>query len=213
MVPLTRRRALAGAATLLAGLAGCGGSESTTVDVNPRDRPENVTTDPEFYSLRNPTEERAVTVAEDGGVDDDRKREAARRGIVADEEAAGLLSVADIDGASEARAFVSSTDFSATTLYVDRVPVDECYRMEFCYVTWTETDINTRYGRMYRDWDVACDADETDTAVFFIRIPATLDPTAVSSLGGGYHSGGCQRPPWERRPDRETTNATTGGDR
>jgi hypothetical protein len=215
MVPLTRRRALAGAATLLAGLAGCGGSEETAVDVNPREEPENVATDPERYALRNPTEERAVTVSDDGEELDGRKRDAARRGVVADADTAAVLSFADIKGANDARAFVSATDFSAATLYLDRMPVDECYRMELCYVTWTETEIQTRYGRQYRDWDVACDAEETDTAVYLIRIPAALDPRSVSSLGGGYHSGSCRRPPWERRFDHETAgdettaNATT----
>lgn len=116
-------------------------------------------------------------------------------GLVATEATAATLHVDDVEGAAEARSFVANTDFDAETVYLDPHSVGECYRLRLCSVTWSESDVATRYGRILRDHDAACRADARDVRVTFVRIPAALDPQEVTSTGSGVHRGPCGQVP------------------
>lgn len=210
MVPLTRRRLLHGTAALLAVTAGCG--ESTTDD-RPTETesvpPGDSGAVPDNYALRNDTEEPPVRIP-----DADRRRtttdrnsadppdDANRHGLVASAETADRLWFADVDEADEARRFVADTDFDAETLYVEFRRVSECSTLELCSVSWSDTEIETRYGSTLRDADVSCQADAKDAVSHLIRIPEALDPDRIRSRGSSWRSSGCRR---HRRPERSET--------
>ena len=224
MPALPRRRLLAGAAALLSGLAGC--SETTTdTDSAPGERrAENVARDPDLVSLRGPEsgdplawlppEDAAgpgdAAADSSSAAASDPPPDSSRWGIVASRSRADRLRFADVDGAAEARRFVAETDFTEETLYLDHQNVGECFALKLCYVTWSQTEIDTQYGRYYRDADVSCRTDATDEMAWLVRVPDALDPDEVSSRGSGTSSGGCTYPPSMRTTteERNSTNAT-----
>lgn len=216
MPALPRRRVLAGGAALLTGLAGCSESTTDTGSAPDERRPENVARDPDTVVLR--SSDTADPLAwlpsdgtESGGSDgsDSPGTDALRHRLVASRTEADRVRFADADGAADARRFVAETDFASETLYVERHHVRECYVLRLCYVTWSATEIDTQYGRSYRDADVACEADARDAAVWLIRIPDALDPDEVSSRGSGMSGGGCTYPPYLRTtPGSGSPNAT-----
>jgi hypothetical protein len=178
----------------------------------PRD-PENVARDPEVLALRNAGPDPIVGVREadgEGRGSDADDREHAQRGLLASPEAAALLEFSGIDGRERerARAFLDGTDYAEATVYADRRRVGECYRLRLCWVIWSESQVRTQYARTYRDWDVACSADRDARTLRLIRIPAALDPGAVSSYGSGVHTRGCVPP---RRGGVETGGDTSNG--
>ncbi|WP_115865030.1 hypothetical protein [Halorussus litoreus] len=213
MVPRTRRRLLSGAAALLTGLAGCSRSSvSDSSDAPPGSpRGENVERDPDRVDLRAPDEQPPVWLPRDEdetateSTTAGRPERARSRGLVASASVAERLGIADVDGAGEAREFVSDTDFEAETLYVESRSVEECRSPELCYVAWSATEVETQFGGRYRDADTDCRVDERDGVSWLIRIPDMLDPDRVSSHGSGWSSRGCD----ERRRIRERENGTT----
>ena len=215
MVPLTRRRFLLGTTALVSGLAGCNGSD---VDGPPtRRRGENVERNPDSHVLRSPTDEMAAwfvprkpySTSNDGSSTVVPPENAHSRGLIATAESAGRISFADIEGAKSARRFVEETDFDRETLYFEQRTVEECYRLELCYVTWSQTEIDTQYGNYYRDADVSCRVDTDDTEAWFIRVPDVLDPEQVSSHGSGWSSTGCRYPRHMRTSAEESTTENT----
>ncbi|MFC7047010.1 hypothetical protein ACFQH6_17855 [Halobacteriaceae archaeon GCM10025711] len=212
MAPITRRRALQAATPLLAALAGCSGSSSRTHS-EPPERPDNYDLDPEYVVLRNRSLERTAWLEPDGtttGTTDERPPPG-RSNLVADPETADRLTFADVDGVEAAREFVAATDFSTETLYVERSRVGECFENRLCYVTWSASEIDTQYGRYYRDADVACTTENEDWLVHVIRIPDALRPQSVRSHGSGWSSRGCTPPRWllEEWKAENATGTTT----
>lgn len=236
MVPTTRRRLLSGSVALLAALAGCNGSRTSSTRSEPN-RPENVERDPETRAVRVsgdgpaawlPREESGdaeTTDADDGETPSPPSRQ---HGFVASAEAAERLRIAEADGVEEARRFVEATDFETETVYFETRRVRECYSLELCYVTWSATEIDTQYGSYPRDAEVDCETEaesgerSRETTAWFIRVPDDLDPEAVTSHGSGWGSDGCHYPPHLRTTEEGTattdevvahpvtTNATDG---
>lgn len=192
MPSTTRRRALHGAAALLAGFAGCSGETSSSSSHPPEDV-ENVAFDPESYSLRNPSPEPTVWTDERPTAADEERGHHWNHVFVTDADDAASVSFADVPGADEARAFLAATDYDAATVYVEQRTVQECFAAELCHVRWSETDVHTSYARYYRDADVACERDAEDAIATLVRIPATVDPSEVNSYGSSYGSGPCER--------------------
>ena len=192
MPSITRRRALSGAAALLTGFAGCSG-ESSSSSSYPPENIENVAVDPESYSLRNPNDGPTVWTGERPTPREDEERSHYRHHtfVTSADDAAGV-SVADVPGADEARAFLDETAYDAATVYVEQWRVRECFAPELCHVRWSETDVDTSYSRRYRDADVACETEAEDTIATLIRIPAAFDPSEVNSYGSSYGSGTCE---------------------
>lgn len=210
MVPLSRRRLLQGSAALLTGLAGC--SRSSTSDSRPGTPPRggNVERDPDRYALRASGERPPAWIPEEENGTTTRKATAGppeyarRQGLVASEAVAERMRFADVDGADEARRFVTDTDFDSETLYLHFHPIRECRRLELCHVRWSDTEIDTQFGSYYRDAGVSCRVDARDGLTWFVRIPDALDPDAVTRRGSGWSSSGC-RPRPGRRDDGTTT--------
>jgi len=196
----TRRRALHGVAAALAGvaLAGCSG-ESSSTSSHPPDATGTVAFDPDSYSLRNDGREPILwsgerpTTEPDATEDEERVRPWDHHHFVADADDAAAVSIADVDGAAGARAFLDSTDYDAATVYVERVGIRECFAQDLCRVRWSETEIDTDYTRYHRDADVACETDERDVLVTLIRVPEDFDPIDVHSFGSSRGSGTCER--------------------
>ncbi|WP_277554041.1 hypothetical protein [Halobaculum limi] len=137
------------------------------------------------------------TVASDG--DSTRRR---RPTFIASRETADQIEFADLDGAADARAFLAETAFDAETIYVERYPVRACYTLQLCGVSWTETSIDTEFGRILRDADVACEADARESTAWLIRIPEVLDPDRITNYGSGSSSRSCSErgPPNRENP-------------
>lgn len=238
MPPLTRRRALQGAAGLLAALAGCPDrtSDSSPTPTVPADRPRaGGLTDPAHVVLRHSEGPAAWFADPDRGQDPTavESENGRTRGLIASDAVAETLSVAEGasadatatetapgDGVAAASDLVAGTDFDSETLFLDQRRVGECYRLELCYVDWTPTEFETQYGRILRDHDVACSADAADSVAVLIRVPAALDPDERASYSSGVHSGSCDRIPEERRygggtprpPGRTATDDVTATD-
>lgn len=202
----TRRQALQGAAVLLTGLAGCSGSSSSSGSSSAPETAENVETEPAHYMLRSQDDTPPVrmlpeeTRGDETATTANARRRLPDRGLVATRETADRITFADIDGAEEARSFVEGTDFDRETLLLEPDRIGECFKLDLCYITWSATEYHTYYARLYRDVEVACEADARVWAVNLIRIPDTLDPDEVTGSGSGMASGTCY--PWERRLER-----------
>jgi hypothetical protein len=192
----TRRRLLRSAAALVSAgtVAGCGGTaESSGTAVADRDAgpPDDAVTDPASIALRGPRDEPVLGEGADGtdaGIDE------WRHDLIADADAAGSLSIADVDGADAARRFLDDTDFGSETVYVERHVVGECYDHRLCWIRWTDERIETSYARVLRDADVSCSADRRVGVTHLVRLSAALDPEQVSrfSSRGGSR---CRTPP------------------
>jgi hypothetical protein len=199
MGPLTRRHALHGAVALLAGLTGCSGSASmsgsSTSTAAAPGHPGDSETSPDHYMLRGATTEPLVrtSTGETDGTNDDRPEERRwRHQLVASADAANSLTVADVDGAAGARAFLDDTNFETETIYVEERAIGECWQLELCHVQWGSERVETDYGRRLRPVDAACSADEKVAVATFIRIPASLDPDAIHQYGSGMSGSGCR---------------------
>lgn len=163
--------------------------------------------------VRNPADEPFAYLAPStDGSDDDGTSRRTRGFITSDETARRLRFAADLDGVDAARSVVTATDFSAETVYFLHYPVDACFRLTLCYVTWSSYEIDVQFGRAYRPPDVACDVDDRDTVAAFVRLPDALDSDAISGFGVGSGSR-CRLPPdWRTATSTATpTSATPQG--
>jgi hypothetical protein len=196
MPSTTRRRALHGAAALLAGVAGCSG-ESSSSSGYPSEATGRVAVDPASYRLRNPDRGPVVWTGPrpttDAGAERRRYDDHFFVARTADAADAADVSVADVPGADGARGFLADTDYDDATVYVEQWLVGECFTPELCHVRWSRTDIDTSYSRRYRDVDVACGADARDTLAVLIRLPEPFDPSEVSGYGSSRGSASCER--------------------
>lgn len=215
MVPLTRRRLLQGAAALSAGLAGCNGASSGTSHSNHPTEAENVETDPDGYALRNPADEPVAWIAESDTEiapptpDPDRRIAESETGLIASVDTAARLRFADVAGAADTESLVDTTDFERETLLLETRRIAECYRLELCAVTWSETSYHTYFGRTLRPADVSCRVDAHDRVASLVRIPDVIDPGQVTSHGSGSSSGSCAK--YRHRFERELDGESGGG--
>lgn len=221
MPSLTRRRALHAAVGVLAGLGGCNDETSESNDP-PTGTPaaerepsgQGYTRDPESVVLRadgGDPRDRFVWFARDpeaaptdGGTvaSSDRRFD----GLIADQRTAETFTItegvspADVsDSPERVREFVTETDFETQTLFVDTWPVQECYRLELCYVDWSDDELASKYGKVLRDHDVHCDGDERDSVVIAARLPAVLDPDEIRTGSTSVSGSGCSARSEDRR--------------
>lgn len=208
-MPSPTRRALlsSAAAATTAALAGCSGQTSHSSSVGRR--PENADLDPDSVRVRHAADTPPIWYAEtDSPVDPATASSAtfSTRKVIASPTDRDRLDVADVDGADAVRAFAADTDLESETLYLENNTVQACFRHELCHVTWSSTEIDTQYGRYYRDADVACELDVEEQAARLIRIPDTLDPAAIRSHGSGLSGSGCYTPRWAEATDSPAAN-------
>lgn len=236
----TRRRVLQGALALLGGLAGCnevsdGPSGPDDSPTEPGRRLSNTASDPDRVAFRTSDDGDGPLAWFADDPDGTRttvdRWAGSRSGLIADERTAATLSVADVDGvtdlgsasgattdsadvfvenAAAVRRFVAETEFDRETIHLEHRRVGECHRLALCHVTWSDQEIETRYGRFLRGHDVACDEEATDRRLTVVRVPAALDPDVVRPGATGVSHGSCFAPPGER--GRPTPTADTGTD-
>jgi hypothetical protein len=192
----TRRRLLRSAAALVgvgsvAGCSGTGSSSSESVSNGPNaDPPDDAVTDPPAVVLRAP---QGVRVLRDETSETDDPQEW-RHNLVADADTAASVSIADVNGADEARGFLDQTDFETETVYVERHVVGECYEQRLCWIRWTEERVETSYARVLRPADVSCSADARVGVTHLIQLSDALDPDQVSRFSSSGGSGACRAP-------------------
>lgn len=195
----TRRRLLRSAAALAGAgtVAGCGGSESASSSVGNapnEDPPDDAVTDPPAVVLRAP---QGATVLREANDTDTAATDEVREwshDLVADADTAASVSIADVDGAAEARRFLDETDFETETVYVERHVVGECYEQRLCWIRWTAERVETSYARVLRPAEVSCSADDRVGVIHLIRLSDALDPEQVSRFSSSGGSGACRSP-------------------
>jgi hypothetical protein len=199
MVPCTRRRVVGGVLALGVLLTGCNDrTERPPPPTTTRQPRKRVARDPDSITLRGPTAEPIVTLRSAGKTTDEGDPRAWRgRGLIADRKAADRLEIADVEDAEAARQFVAETDFASETLGFETWRVEECRRVELCYVSWDDEEYELWFMDTYRDADVACSVDARDGTATLFRVPEVLDPD-LESGGIGVSRRGCQDP--DRRP-------------
>jgi hypothetical protein len=211
MVPPTRRALLASVAATGVTLAGC---SSESVSSPPRhDPPENADLDPASVHLRHDADTPPIWYAEVNSPVDpatDSPEWYTTRTVVANPADRDRLQFADVEGADAARRFAAETDLETETLYLESKRVEACFRHELCHVTWSSGEIDTDYGRYYRDADVACELDVEHRASWLVRIPDALDPEAINAYGSGLSGSGCHEPRWARVSETSTANGMEG---
>jgi hypothetical protein len=200
----TRRSLLQAATALTAGLAGCGGfnsgssSRSDTVAAGNAGPPDsNSDTDPPQFLARagiaRPTV-RLVDPDEETAKDDDPDRRGPQESyaVIDSRETADRLTVADgVDTDGELESFLEATDFDTETLYLQTHAVQECFRLELCWVSWGPDEIRTDYARTLRPYDETCAAEDRAFESRLIRLPVALDADEVRSFGTTIGSGSC----------------------
>ncbi|WP_338739715.1 hypothetical protein [Haloplanus salilacus] len=206
MVSPTRRALLHGAAGLAAGFAGCSGlldgsaeSTRTAPRGGSNGRPESGSvTDPETLLLRLATDRPPIWLAtsnsEDSGRPAASERDRWREFIVVDDTArADRLDVADTVDRDQVESFLAATDFAGETVYVEMGAVEECFRLDLCYIGWTPTEISTDYTRQLRPYTERCEADELVVEARLVRIPDAIEAADLNSYSSSIGSGVCDR--------------------
>ena len=214
----TRRGLLAALTGIAGGLAGCAGREtaSSRSEANRRTVPEgNAATNPPMLRRRSTAAQPPMQLRDEHAQAAHAKQDADgspyRFGHNTNEiidtaaKADRLVSNADaVEANSQSRttkpgadsdlaAFISATDLTSETLYLDTQRVKQCYRLSLCYVSWQETEIRTAYGRRLRPYDEACAADQEVTEARLIRLPVALTADSVTSVGTSTRSARCRR--------------------
>lgn len=202
MVPHTRRRLLQIAAAGLAGLAGCnalyGEASRSSETVSPTEGVDqdtsNATTDPPSVLLRADTTTPPARFSEpDETTTTSTPAEHLlhqRANLVIDSRDRSQRLTIDHPKRQNARTFLSKTDFSEETVYLETRRVQECYRLSLCSVSWRPDRISTEYARILRPYDESCAADDTVLEARLIRLPVALDEESVNSFATSVSGGG-----------------------
>ena len=197
MADVPRRRALLAAASGIAALAGCAGSETASNSYPTSNRRID------GYELATARDEGGGALVVSGDElpslsADERARQErqTRRVLVADEDLDGLT-FAETDAGERLRSFVAATDFESASVYLLAMPVRACREIRFRSVSVEPDEIangdlhpHADFCQAYRPADVDCDADETHTVGFAIRLPVAADRSTGSGSG---MSGSCLR--------------------
>ena len=214
MPDVPRRRALLAAASGIAALAGCSGSDSASNSYPVRsERPI------EDYELEKARDERGGALVADGDdlpslSTDERAPQRRRTRRV-------LVAAADIDeltfagtGAGERlRTFLAATDFESASAYLLSMPVRACREIRFRSVSVERDELadgdlhpHADFCQGYRPADAECDADAVHTVGFAIRLPVAAERSTGS--GSGMRSSCLRREP----PAVFNASSDAGGD-
>jgi hypothetical protein len=197
MPDVSRRRALLAAASGVAALAGCAGSETASNSYPSSNRPID------DYELEKARDERGGALVASG--DELPSLSADERAPQRRQTRRVLVAAADIDeltfagtGAGERlRTFLAATDFESSSAYLLSMPVRACREIRFRSVSVEPDELanddlhpHADFCQAYRPADVDCNADEFHTVGFAIRIPVAADRSTGSGSG---MSGSCLR--------------------
>lgn len=188
---LTRRRLLASTTVLCAGLAGCKGS-SHSKNASSGSTLANHRTDPPAVIVRNTTDQLVVSWDRNDSTDDGNGMHGGSSMVfVTSKSDIDDLSFEPVDGVEKAKQFMQDTDFDSETIYYVQRPVPDCYKLQVCSVSWSETEVDTEFSRVLRPVDVSCIAGMRIGTAVFIRIPGELNPDSITSFSSGSGPGQC----------------------
>jgi hypothetical protein len=226
MVPRTRRHLLQVAAVTVAGLAGCSqftsgsgqSSSSSTQTHGETDPAGTVLTDPPMLVLRSESDRPAIQFSSANDATDtppgDRQARPNSHGVIDSTTQSQRLSIADGVDRESVSAFMRTTNFDTETVFLESVPVEECYRLQLCRIGWQSSEIRTDYTRVLRPYDEACAVDTTVYESRLVRLPTVLDADAVRSFRTSVSgSGRCTRGEGSDRNSEQppgTSDSSTG---
>ncbi|TKX75889.1 hypothetical protein EXE46_01965 [Halorubrum sp. GN11_10-6_MGM] len=198
MGDVPRRRALLAAASGLAALAGCSGSDSASNSYPSSDERRI-----DDYELEKARDERGGALVAEG--DELPSLSTDERAVQRRSTRRVLVTATDIDeltfagtGAGERlRTFLAATDFESASAYLLAMPVRACREIRFRSVSVEPDELangdlhpHADFCQAYRPADVDCDADAIHTVGFAIRLPVAADRSTGSGSG---MSGSCRR--------------------
>jgi hypothetical protein len=225
MVPRTRRYLLHIAAATVAGLAGCSqftsgsgqSSSSTTQTYGATDPARTVLTDPPMTLLRSESDRPSIQFASESEPTDtppvDRQARRNSHGVIDSTAQSQRLSFANGVDQESVSAFITATNFDTETVFLESVPVEECYRLQLCRIGWQSSEIRTDYTRVLRPYDEACAVDTTVYETRLVRLPTALDRDAVRSFQSSVSgSGHCNQGDEESNSEQPsgTADSSTG---
>jgi hypothetical protein len=197
MPDVSRRGALLAAASGIAALAGCSGSETASNSYPTAGRPV------EGYELERVRDETggALVDADEATSspsteDSVRRRRRARRVLVSSTD---LDDVPFAEGpeSDALRSFLAETDFELASAYLLTMPVEACRELRLRSVSVEPDELadgdlqpHADFCRAYRPADVDCDAESFHTVGFAIRLPVAADRSHGSGMGT---AGSCLR--------------------
>ena len=191
MADVPRRRVLLAAASGIAALAGCSGSETASNSYPVRN--ERRIEDYELEKTRDEDGGALVTGDEAtpslSATERARQRRHAYRVLVSDDDLAALT-FAETSASERLRSFCAGTDFDAESVYLLSMPVGACRDVRLTSVSVEPDDLadgdlhpHADFCRAYRPADVECDPEATHTVGFAIRIPVAADHSNGSGRG------------------------------
>lgn len=200
MVPSTRRALLHSTCGLATMLAGCSGMFEGS-DESKRTASENdgsaapgtgSESDPEAVVTRVNADRQPVWLDDgDSRPTESRHTRRLESKIIDTASKADRLAVAEDVDSSLIETFLDGTDFETETVYLQNVMIEECFRLMLCQISWTADKISTDYGRVSRPYDEPCTAGSKVYAVWFIRIPDTINADDISSYSSSIGGNGC----------------------
>lgn len=196
MVPRTRRHLLQVATAVAGGLAGCGqltgdashSSQSSSESNGSNVPASNTETDPPILLHRAESEMPPIRLRDSDQKETPSSQPGQRsprvENVLIDSQSKGQqLTVTDSIDNETVSSFVSATDFDSETLYLETRQVKECFRLQFCYVSWQPSKIQTDYVQKLRPYDDHCAVDGQVFESRLIRLPVALDEESVNSFG------------------------------
>jgi len=201
MADIPRRRALLAAASGIAALAGCAGSDSASNSYPSRNRPLDGY---EIEKVRDETggvlftRDDTFSTSSSSSPPSDERAPQRRQGsrVLTDESSLSALTFDETTPAETLRSFCAATDFDAASVYLLAMPVDACREVRFRSVSVEPDELanddlhpHADFCQTYRPADVECSAAEVHTAGFAIRIPVAADQSTGAGRG---MSGSCQ---------------------
>jgi hypothetical protein len=197
MTDVPRRRALLAAATGIAALAGCSGSETASNSYPTSNRPID------GYELEKARDERGSALVASGdelpslSADDRARQERQTRRVLVTAADVDELTFAGTGAGERLRTFLAATDFESSSAYLLSMPVRACREIRFRSVSVEPDELanddlhpHADFCQAYRPADVDCDAEETHSVGFAIRIPVAAERSTGSGRG---MSGTCRR--------------------
>ena len=191
MADVPRRRALLAAASGIAALAGCAGSDSASNSYPVRgDQPIDGY---ELERARDESGEPILTGGEEtpsSETDERGRRRPRARRVLVSGDGLDALDFAETAAADRLRSFLDGTDFESASAYLLSMPVTACrdVRLRSVAVEPSELadgDLHPRadFCRAYRPADVECDPEAVHTVGFAIRLPVAAERSSGSGMG------------------------------
>ena len=197
MSQLPRRRALLAAASGIATLAGCSGSDSASNSYPSRNRS---IVDYELERMRDEDGEALVTQTDtlpSLSIDERAPQRRHTRRVLTAEDGLSELTFAETPPAERLRSFLAATDFEAASAYLLAMPVEACREVRLRSVSVEPDELanddlhpHADFCQAYRPADTECDTGEFHTVGFAIRLPVAADRSTGAGRG---MAGSCRR--------------------